>query len=71
MWNGVPKRIHRPLKVFPFGENAKEVIIIGSVEYWMDDRSYVKKAMAAHAKYQRNPKTSGIEMSSLQVWLTG
>jgi hypothetical protein len=71
MWNGVPKRIHRPSKIFPFGDNASEVVIIGSVEYWMDDGSYVKKDMAAHAKYQRNPKTSGIEMSSLQVWLTG
>ncbi|KAF2794085.1 hypothetical protein K505DRAFT_407704 [Melanomma pulvis-pyrius CBS 109.77] len=71
MWNGVPKRTHRPAKVFPFGDNANTVVIIGTVEYWMDDGLYVKKDMAAQAKYQRSSKTGGIEMSSLQVWLTG
>ncbi|KAF2116656.1 hypothetical protein BDV96DRAFT_645073 [Lophiotrema nucula] len=69
MWNGVPKRIHRPLKVYPFGDDADEVTIIGMVEYWNDDGSYAKKDMAARAKYSRK-SDGGIEMSSLQVWLT-
>jgi hypothetical protein len=70
MWNGVPKRIHRPLKIYPFGDNAQEVAIMGTVEYWPDDGSYVKKDMAARARYQKNPQTGVVEMSSLQVWLT-
>ncbi|KAH7116766.1 hypothetical protein B0J11DRAFT_100520 [Dendryphion nanum] len=70
MWNGVPKRLHRPSKIYPFGNDADEVMILGSVEYWPDDGPYVKKDMAARAKYQRNANSGKIEMSSLQVWLT-
>ncbi|KAF2712009.1 hypothetical protein K504DRAFT_499125 [Pleomassaria siparia CBS 279.74] len=71
LWNGVSKRVHRPLKVFFFGPKANEVVIVGTVEYWLDDGSYVKKGMAPYTKYQRKFDTDGIEMSSLQVWLTG
>ena len=70
MWDGVPKRIHRPKKIFPFGNNASEVAIIGTVEYWPDDEPYVKKDMAAVARYQKNERTGNVEMSRLQVWLT-
>ena len=70
MWDGVPKRIHRPIKVYPFGNNASEVVIIGSVEYWPDDGAYVKKDMAARASYRKNSETGAVEMSRLQVWLT-
>ncbi|ORY07927.1 hypothetical protein BCR34DRAFT_489090, partial [Clohesyomyces aquaticus] len=70
MWNGVPKRVHRPMKIYPFDENANEVTIISIVQYWPDDGSYVKKGMAARAKYQRNAQSGALEMLSLQVWLT-
>ncbi|KAF2740953.1 hypothetical protein EJ04DRAFT_423933 [Polyplosphaeria fusca] len=69
MWNSIPKRTHRPLKVYPFGDDATEVAIIGTVEYWPDDGGYIKKDMAARMKFQRSPKTSKPEIASLQVWL--
>lgn len=71
MWNGVPKRLHRPKKVFPFGKDSKEVVIVGSVEYWADDGSHNTQDMSAHAKYKRDAKTGKVVMESLQVWLTG
>jgi hypothetical protein len=71
MWKGVPKRLHRPKKVFSFGDNPNQVVIIGTVEYWPDDGSYKTQAMAARAQYQKNADTGKTEMSSLQVWLTG
>lgn len=70
MWPGVEKRVHRLKKIYPFGDNADEVVVVGTVEYWTEDGSYIKKDMAARAKYQRNPKSSVVEMSTLQVWLT-
>jgi hypothetical protein len=70
MWTGVSKRLHRPQKIYPFGNDASEVAIIGTVEYWPDDGSYVKKDMAAVARYQKNPQSGVVEMSRLQVWLT-
>jgi hypothetical protein len=70
MWNGVPRRLHRPKKVYPFGDDPNEVVIIGTVEYWPDDGSYKMQAMSAQARYQKNVATSKIEMTSLQVWLT-
>ncbi|KAF2689369.1 hypothetical protein K458DRAFT_439708 [Lentithecium fluviatile CBS 122367] len=71
MWNGVPRRLHRPKKVFPFSDNSNEVVIVGTVEYWPDDGENKTQDMAARAKYQKNAKTGKTEMSSLQVWLTG
>jgi hypothetical protein len=71
MWNDVPKRLHRPLKVFPFGDNADELVIIGTVEYWPEDGSYKKQDMAARAKYQNDSTTGKAEIVRLQVWLSG
>ena len=71
MWNGVPKRLHRPKKIFLFGDDPNEVVIIGTVEYWPNDGPYRVQDMATRAKYHRNVKTGKIEMLSLQVWLTG
>lgn len=71
MWYGVLKRLHRPKKIFPFGDGANELVITGTVEYWKDDGSYEKHDIAVRANYQINAATHDIRMSSLQVWLTG
>jgi hypothetical protein len=71
MWSGVPKRIHRPLKIFPFGDNADELVIIGTVEYWPEDGPSKKQDMAARARYQKIPTTRKAEIVRLQVWLSG
>ena len=71
MWGGVPKRLHRPKKIFPLGNHADEVVIIGTVEYWPENGSYKKQDMAARAKYQKDPVTGQAKILELQVWLTG
>ncbi|KAK7189132.1 fungal specific transcription factor [Paraphaeosphaeria sporulosa] len=71
MWDGVPRRLHRPRKVFPFGDNADEVVIIGTVEYWPEDGPYKKQDMAARAKYRKDSNTGEVKIVRLQVWLTG
>ncbi|KAF1978095.1 hypothetical protein BU23DRAFT_251185 [Bimuria novae-zelandiae CBS 107.79] len=45
MWNDVPRRLHRPEKIFPFRNNADELVIIGTVEYWPEAGSYKKQSI--------------------------
>lgn len=71
MWKGVPKRLHRPQKVFPFGDDPDELVIIGTVEYWPEDGSYKKQDMVARARYQKDAITGDAKIATLQVWLTG
>jgi hypothetical protein len=33
MWEKVSSRHHNPVKVFPYGENADEVMLHGTVKY--------------------------------------
>jgi hypothetical protein len=37
MWEKVKSRKHTPTKIFPFGENANEVMLFGIVEYEMKE----------------------------------
>ncbi|KAE8451295.1 hypothetical protein EG329_004460 [Mollisiaceae sp. DMI_Dod_QoI] len=37
LWEKVASRLHRPLKIFPFGENADEVMLYGTVAYTLKD----------------------------------
>jgi len=37
MWTLVESREHSPIKIFPFGEGAKEVMIYGVVKYTLKD----------------------------------
>jgi len=37
MWTAVASRLHSPLKIFPFGEGAQEVMIHGTVGYVLKD----------------------------------
>lgn len=37
MWEKVASRLHRPIKIFPFGENAEEVMLFGTVAYTLKD----------------------------------
>ncbi|KAF2639179.1 hypothetical protein P280DRAFT_55705 [Massarina eburnea CBS 473.64] len=69
MWDGVSKRLHRPQKIFPFGDDPNELVIIGTVEHWLEHGPYQKQDMAARVKYQRS-LTGRVEVSSMQVWLT-
>lgn len=33
LWEKISARSHRPLRIYPFGNNAREVMIFGDVEY--------------------------------------
>lgn len=37
MWEKVASRLHSPLKIFPFGENANEAMLYGTVAYVLKD----------------------------------
>jgi len=37
MWEKVASRLHRPIKIFPFGEGADEVMLYGTVAYTLKD----------------------------------
>ena len=37
MWAAVSSRLHRPLRIFPFGRDADEVMLYGSVHYTLKD----------------------------------
>lgn len=53
MWETIKRRLHRPLKVFPFGDRAMEFVVIGTVEWWVKDGNYSKLNMAGHFKSRR------------------
>lgn len=37
MWAVVASRLHTPVKIFPFGEGSKEVMLYGTVAYGLKD----------------------------------
>lgn len=37
MWTAVDSRLHSPLKVFPFGSDAQEVMLQGVVAFGLKD----------------------------------
>lgn len=37
LWEKVASRLHRATKIFPYGEDADEVMLFGTVEYVLKD----------------------------------
>lgn len=37
MWTNVAERLHKPLKIFPFGPDASELMLYGRVAYELHD----------------------------------
>ena len=67
MWEKVQSRIHRPLKIFPYGPNANEVMLFGTVQYGLKTggQSSVDWAAYAHLK-----KIDGsVKMDFFKVYL--
>ena len=50
MWQKVASRKHKPTKIFPFGPNADEVMLFGTVDYVLKEggESSVDWAARAH-----------------------
>ena len=56
MWTAVKARSHNPIKVFPFGaEDGEEVMLYGTVEYVFKDESkgQASKDWAARARLRK------------------
>ncbi|KAF1938586.1 hypothetical protein EJ02DRAFT_383489 [Clathrospora elynae] len=68
MWEKVSSRAHKPLKIFPFGPNADEVMIYGTVKYGLKAGGESIVDWAARAHLVRNEE-KGVQMDFYQVYL--
>src|SRR5580698_4472359 len=50
MWTNVAKRLHKPTKIFPFGLDASELMLYGTVTYELHDGRKKEIDWAAHAQ---------------------
>jgi hypothetical protein len=50
MWTTVAKRLHKPTKIFPFGPDASELMLYGTVAYELHDGRKTEIDWAAHAR---------------------
>jgi len=53
MWTNVAKRLHKPLKIFPSGPDASELMLYGRVAYELHDGRKTEIDWAAHAQLVR------------------
>jgi hypothetical protein len=67
MWKTVASRSHRPVKIFPFGDNALKVMIFGTVGYGMKDGGGKEVDWAARAELVMEEE--GLKMAFYQVYL--
>lgn len=68
MWTAVASRAHHPTKIFPFGSNANEVMIYGTVDYELKDGREVK-ALPWAARANLVEEEGKTKMSFYQVYL--
>ena len=67
MWENVGERLHKPLKVFPYG-NGDEVMLFGSVVYRLKNGQQAAKDWAAYARFAKDAGGS-LRMDFYQVYL--
>ena len=67
MWEKVQSRLHTPKQIFPFGEDANEVMIHGSVAFELKDGRKAEVDWAARAVMKQ--KGEQWKMSYYQVYL--
>lgn len=68
MWEKVESRLHHPLKIFPFGgEDADEVMLYGTVEYGL--RGAGKKTVDWSARAHFVKPDGRLKMDYYQVYL--
>jgi hypothetical protein len=67
MWEHVSSRSHNPIKIFPFGSYADEVMLYGTVKYGLKAGGEKEVDWAARAKLV---KVDGkVKMAFYQVYL--
>lgn len=67
MWEKVATRKHKPIKVFPFGPNADEVMLYGTVDYGKKDGTSATVDWSARAHLLKDD--SEMKMDFYQVYL--
>jgi len=67
LWASVSSRLHTVLKVFPFGPNADEVMLYGTVKYNLKNGNEAIIDWAAHAHLVQEGES--IKMDFYQVYL--
>jgi len=50
MWTSIASRLHTPSKIFPFGPDSNEVMIMGTVVFGLKDGRTSEVEWAGHAK---------------------
>ncbi|EMD90490.1 hypothetical protein COCC4DRAFT_159871 [Bipolaris maydis ATCC 48331] len=68
MWETVSSRAHAPLKIFPFGPDANEVMLYGTVKYGLKVGGESSKDWAARAHLVKEGDGK-VMMSFYQVYL--
>ena len=67
MWEKVQNRLHRPLKIFPYGPNADEVMLFGKVQYGLKTGGQSSVEWAAYARLKKVDGSA--KMDFYQVYL--
>lgn len=67
MWEKVKSRLHKPTKIFPFGQNTDEVMLYGTVDYELKDGR--KTAVDWAARGHLVKEDSVVKMDFYQVYL--
>lgn len=67
MWEKVASRAHNPIRIFPFGSNANEVMLYGTVRYELKAGGISSVDWAARA--QLTKERGAVKMSFYQVYL--
>ena len=68
MWEKVSSRAHAPLKIFPFGPDANEVMLYGTVKYGLKAGGESSKDWAARAHLVKDGEGT-VMMDFYQVYL--
>ena len=69
MWEKVSSRLHRPVQIFPFGPNADEVMLHGTVKYTFKAGGEAGLEWAARAHLVKVDGTGRVRMDFYQVYL--
>lgn len=67
MWDHVASRDHKPLKIFPFGEHANEVMLYGTVSYGLKNGKSSEVDWAGRAHLVKDG--GSMKMDFYQVYL--
>lgn len=67
MWEKVQNRLHRPLKIFPYGPNANEAMLFGTVQYGLKSGGQSTVDWAAYARLKK--VDGSVKMDFYQVYL--